>query len=31
MGDYSDGLAVTVPVNLPRQTESLALFESSLE
>jgi hypothetical protein len=30
MGDYSDGLTVTVPVNLPRQTESVALFESSL-
>ncbi len=31
MGEYSDGLTVTVPVNLPRQTESVALFGSSLK
>ncbi|MFQ5834570.1 MAG: Ig-like domain-containing protein [bacterium] len=31
MGEYSDGLAVTIPVNLPRQTESVALFGSSLK
>ena len=31
MGEYSDGLTLTIPVNLPRQTESVALFESSLK
>ena len=31
MGKYTDGLTITIPVNLPRQKESVALFESSLK
>ena len=31
MGEYSDGLAVSVPVSLPRQTETVASFGSSLK
>jgi len=31
MGEYTDGLTLTLPVNLPRQTESVALFGDSLE
>jgi len=30
LGEYSDGLAVTLPVNLPRPTETVAFFGSSL-
>ncbi|MFQ6066288.1 MAG: MG2 domain-containing protein, partial [bacterium] len=31
MGEYSDGLTRTISVNLPRPTESVALFGSSLK
>jgi hypothetical protein len=31
MGEHSDGLSLKLPVNLPRPTESVALFESSLK
>jgi hypothetical protein len=31
MGEYSDGLTVTLPVDLPRQKEAVALFGSTLE
>ncbi|TET27172.1 hypothetical protein E3J68_04560, partial [Candidatus Aerophobetes bacterium] len=31
MGEYSDGIALNLAVDLPRQTESVALFGDSLE
>jgi len=31
MGEYSDGLILTLPVNLPRRRETVAFFGSSLE
>jgi len=31
MGEYSDGLILALPIIFPKQTESVALFESSLK